>query len=159
MQIRGVRGSAPPATTKVALTGVGGWENSVLLALTGIDLDAKAALVERSVHRYIDTADGLDAVVIDRVRPGPGRSGQPERSNAAAEDRGPRNERGCRKRLFIVDRRAGPVQLPGMYSLSPPQPGSAFRVYWHALLEQRLLEHMVHHHDGTTESIARIRTR
>ena len=67
VEIRGVRGSAPPATTKVAITGVGGWENSVLLALTGTDLDAKAALVERSVHRYIDAVDGLDAVAIDRI--------------------------------------------------------------------------------------------
>jgi hypothetical protein len=41
-----------------------------------------------------------------------------------------------------------------MYSLSPPQPGSAFGVYWPALLEQRLLKHMVHHHDGTTETVA-----
>ena len=52
VEIRGVRGSAPPATTKVAITAVGGWENSVILAFTGTDLDAKAALVERSVHRY-----------------------------------------------------------------------------------------------------------
>ena len=52
VQIRGVRGSAPPATTKVAITGVGGWENSMILALTGPDLDAKAALVEQSVDRY-----------------------------------------------------------------------------------------------------------
>jgi len=41
VEIRGVRGSAPPATTKVAITAVGGWENSVIFALTGIDLDAK----------------------------------------------------------------------------------------------------------------------
>ena len=67
VQIRGVRGSAPPATTKVAITAVGGWENSVLLALTGTDLDAKAALVERSVHRYAEAVDGLDAVAIDRI--------------------------------------------------------------------------------------------
>ena len=67
VQIRGVRGSAPPATTKVAITGVGGWENSMILALTGTDLDAKAALVERSVHRYIDAVDGLNAAAIDRI--------------------------------------------------------------------------------------------
>ena len=43
---------------------------------------------------------------------------------------------------------------PGMYSLGPPQPGSAFGVYWPALLDQAMLEHTVHHHDGTTETIA-----
>jgi hypothetical protein len=43
---------------------------------------------------------------------------------------------------------------PGLYSLGPPQPGSAFGVYWPALLDQDVLERVVHHHDGTTESIA-----
>ena len=42
---------------------------------------------------------------------------------------------------------------PGLYSLGPPQPGSAFGVYWPALLDQAMLEHTVHHHDGTTETI------
>ena len=56
VQIRGVKGSAPPATTKVAITGIGGWENSVIFALTGTDLDAKAALAERSVRLYTQPA-------------------------------------------------------------------------------------------------------
>ena len=43
---------------------------------------------------------------------------------------------------------------PGLYTLGPPQPGSAFGVYWPALLDQAVLEHVVHHHDGTTETIA-----
>jgi hypothetical protein len=43
---------------------------------------------------------------------------------------------------------------PGLYTLGPPQPGSAFGVYWPALLDQDVLEHVVHHHDGTTETIA-----
>jgi hypothetical protein len=43
---------------------------------------------------------------------------------------------------------------PGLYTLGPPQPGSAFGVYWPALLDQAMLEHTVHHHDGTTEIIA-----
>ena len=42
---------------------------------------------------------------------------------------------------------------PGLYALGPPQPGSAFGVYWPALLDQAVLEHVVHHHDGTTETI------
>jgi acyl dehydratase len=67
VRIHGVRGSAPPATTKVAITGVGGWQNSVLLALTGTDLDAKAALVERSVQAYTEAVDGIEAVAIERI--------------------------------------------------------------------------------------------
>jgi hypothetical protein len=43
---------------------------------------------------------------------------------------------------------------PGLYALGPPQAGSAFGVYWPALLDQAVLEHTVHHDDGTTEVIA-----
>jgi hypothetical protein len=42
---------------------------------------------------------------------------------------------------------------PGLYALGPPQPGSAFGVYWPALLDHSMLEHTVHHHDGTSTAI------
>ena len=153
VEIRGVRGSAPPATTKVAITGVGGWENSVLLALTGTDLDAKAALVERSVHRYIDAVDGLDAVAIDRIGQA---QHDPDSQNAGTEllriaVQGTKEAAGRAFSSRMVELALS--SYPGMYSLGPPQPGSAFGVYWPALLDQALLEHTVHHHDGTTETI------
>jgi hypothetical protein len=154
VQIRGVKGSAPPATTKVAITGIGGWENSVIFALTGTDLDAKAALAERSVRLYTQPAGGLDAVAIDRI-------------GRAQHDPGSQNAGTELLKITVqgTERAAGRafssrmVELalssyPGLYSLGPPQAGSAFGVYWPALLDQRLLEHAVHHHDGTTEIIA-----
>ena len=154
VEIRGVRGSAPPATTKVAITGVGGWENSVLLALTGTDLDAKAALVERSVHRYTDAVDGLDAVAIDRIGQA---QHDPDSQNAGTEllriaVQGTKEAAGRAFSSRMVELALS--SYPGLYALGPPQPGSAFGVYWPALLDQALLEHTVHHHDGTTETIA-----
>jgi hypothetical protein len=47
---------------------------------------------------------------------------------------------------------------PGLYALGPPQPGSAFGVYWPALLDQSMLEHTVHHHDNTTEIVVHATT-
>jgi hypothetical protein len=154
VQIRGVRGSAPPATTKVAITGVGGWENSMILSLTGTDLDAKAELVERSVHRYIDAVDGLDAVAIDRIGQA---QHDPDSQNAGTEllriaVQGTKETAGRAFSSRMVELALS--SYPGLYTLGPPQPGSAFGVYWPALLDQDLLEHTVHHHDGTTETIA-----
>jgi hypothetical protein len=152
VQIRGVRGSAPPATTKVAITGVGGWENSMLLALTGSDLDAKAALIERAVHRYTDAVDGLD-VAIDRIGQA---QHDPDSQNAGTEllriaVQGTKETAGRAFSSRMVELALS--SYPGLYTLGPPQPGSAFGVYWPALLDQALLEHTVHHHDGTTETI------
>ena len=153
VQIRGVRGSAPSATTKVAITGVGGWENSMLLALTGSDLDAKAALIERAVHRYTDAVDGLD-VAIDRIGQA---QHDPDSQNAGTEllriaVQGTKETAGRAFSSRMVELALS--SYPGLYTLGPPQPGSAFGVYWPALLDQALLEHTVHHHDGTREVIA-----
>jgi hypothetical protein len=154
VEIHGVRGSAPPATTKVAITGVGGWENSVILALTGTDLDAKAALVEQSVNRYKQSVDGLDAVAVDRIG-----QAQPDsdRQNAGTEllriaVQGTEQAAGRAFSSRMVELALS--SYPGLYTLGPPQAGSAFGVYWPALVDQRLLDHAVHHHDGTTETIA-----
>ena len=154
VRISGVRGSAPPATTKVAITGIGGWQNSVLLALTGANLDEKAALVEQSVDRYIGAVDGIDAVAVDRI--GDARS-DAESQNAGTEllriaVQGTKEAAGRAFSSQMVELALS--SYPGMYSLGPPQPGSAFGVYWPALLDQAMLDHMVHHFDGMTEVIA-----
>ena len=138
VEIHGVRGSPPPPTTKVAITGIGGWENSAVLALTGTDLDAKAALVERSVRRYADSVDGIDAVALDRI----GRAQHdPDSQDAATEllriaVQGTEQAAGRAFSSRIVELALS--SYPGLYALGPPQPGSAFGVYWPALLDQSI---------------------
>lgn len=153
VEIRSVRGSAPSRTTKVAITGMGGWTNSAILALTGTDLDAKAALVERFVHRYTEAASGLDAAAVERIG-----KAQPDSDtqNAGTEllkitVQGTQQAAGRAFSSRVVELALS--SYPGLYSLGTPQPGSAFGVYWPALLDQQMLHQTVHHHDGTTETI------
>lgn len=47
--VSGTRGESPPTTTKVSLNYIGGWRTTVSLALTGLDIDAKAALIEEGL--------------------------------------------------------------------------------------------------------------
>ncbi len=156
VEIRGVRGSAPPATTKVAITGIGGWQNSVIFALTGTDLDAKAALVERSAS--LATSRPSTAWTRSRSTVLAQAQHDPDSQNAGTEllriaVQGTKDAAGRGFSSQMVELALS--SYPGLYSLGPPQPGSAFGVYWPALLDQALLEHTVHHHDGTTETIAR----
>jgi len=51
VRLSGCRGEPPPATLKVALNEVGGYRNDLSIALTGLDVEAKAALVERAFWR------------------------------------------------------------------------------------------------------------
>jgi Acyclic terpene utilisation family protein AtuA len=46
VRIRGAKGEPPPPTLKVAMNEVGGYRNDIGVALTGLDLEAKAHLVE-----------------------------------------------------------------------------------------------------------------
>ncbi|NNF54535.1 MAG: DUF1446 domain-containing protein, partial [Acidimicrobiales bacterium] len=46
VRISGVKGTPPPATLKVAMNQMGGYRNSFAVALTGLDIDAKAAFAE-----------------------------------------------------------------------------------------------------------------
>jgi hypothetical protein len=49
VEISGVRGEPPPPTLKVSLNTLGGYRNQVEFVLTGLDIEAKAALVKRQL--------------------------------------------------------------------------------------------------------------
>ncbi|MFF8913676.1 acyclic terpene utilization AtuA family protein [Streptomyces sp. NPDC015032] len=61
VRMSGVRGEAPPATLKVGLNRLGGWRNEVVFVLTGLDIEAKAALVQDQFE---------DALIRSGSRPG-----------------------------------------------------------------------------------------
>ncbi|MGW1624036.1 acyclic terpene utilization AtuA family protein [Streptomyces sp. NPDC002172] len=49
VRIEGVRGEAPPPTLKVGRNRLGGFRNEVVFVLTGLDIEAKAALVREQM--------------------------------------------------------------------------------------------------------------
>ncbi|MFG2791527.1 acyclic terpene utilization AtuA family protein [Streptomyces sp. NPDC048419] len=49
VRVEGVRGEAPPPTLKVGLNRLGGFRNEVAFVLTGLDIEAKAALVQEQM--------------------------------------------------------------------------------------------------------------
>jgi Acyclic terpene utilisation family protein AtuA len=75
VRISGVRGDSPPATAKVALNYQGGWRSTVTLYLTGLDIEEKAALVERALWAGIpggrDVFDAVDVTLLRTDKPDP----------------------------------------------------------------------------------------
>jgi hypothetical protein len=57
VRISGVRGEPPPSTLKVGLAALGGFRNEVEFVLTGLDIEAKAALVRRQLAAVAPTAE------------------------------------------------------------------------------------------------------
>ncbi|KAA6214518.1 DUF1446 domain-containing protein [Streptomyces albofaciens JCM 4342] len=63
VRVDGVRGEAPPPVLKVGLTRLGGWRNAVTFVLTGLDIEAKAALVRDQMEAAFDAAERRPASV------------------------------------------------------------------------------------------------
>lgn len=53
VRISGVRGEAPPPTLKVSLNSIGGFRNAASFILTGLDIEAKADLLQRQLEASI----------------------------------------------------------------------------------------------------------
>ena len=62
-----VRGEPPPPTLKVATNELGGFRSEINVALTGLDIDAKAALVHEAFWRACPHDPGDYAKVTERV--------------------------------------------------------------------------------------------
>jgi hypothetical protein len=57
VRVTGVRGQPPPATTKVCINYFGGYKNSMTFVLTGLDIEAKAALAEETLWKLVGGRD------------------------------------------------------------------------------------------------------
>ena len=120
VEIHGVQGSPPPPTTKVAITGIGGWENNVVFALTGTDLDQMppwSAIIPPYASRRRTTWSPRRIVGAhdpDSQMPPP-----------SGSDRG--RHRKLADGRSVAEWRAGAVELPGAVRPRPAATGVAIR--------------------------------
>ena len=153
VRIGGVAGLPPPPTTKLAVTGLGGWRNAATLVLTGLDVDAKAALAEAAVRARLDGVPGITDLRFDRI-------------GVAAVDPEDQLAGSCLLRVSVDGDEASAgrafssalVELalanyPGMYGMGAPGAGSSPGAYWPALVPQAILQHTVVHADGRRQPV------
>ena len=67
VRISGTRGEPAPGKIKVCLNYLGGFRNQMTFVLTGLDIEDKAALVERTLRGALDTSK-FDAFDVDLAR-------------------------------------------------------------------------------------------
>jgi hypothetical protein len=69
VRVSGTRGEPPPATLKVAMNELGGYRSDMSVALTGLDIEAKAQLVEDGFWRACPVPrDSFASVTTELVR-------------------------------------------------------------------------------------------
>ncbi len=148
VRISGVRGESAPAHVKVCLNYLGGYRNEMTFVLTGLDIDEKAALVERTLRQALD-ASGLDEFHIDLART--------DKSNATTN-----HESAAFLKVVVksqdplqVDRRFSSAVIemalasyPGFFCTTPPTEAIPFGVYWPTLVPADVPDHVVALEDG-----------
>ncbi|MFJ2205604.1 acyclic terpene utilization AtuA family protein [Streptomyces microflavus] len=144
VRIDGVRGEAPPPTLKAGLTRLGGWRNEVVFVLTGLDIEAKARLVEA---QFDDALERGGARLPEEVRWELVRT---DRDDADTEERA-----SALLRLVVRDRDADAVgravsgaavelalgSYPGFHVTAPPGKGAPYGVFEAVHLPAEGVEH------------------
>jgi Acyclic terpene utilisation family protein AtuA len=154
VEISGTRGAPPPATTKVAVTGLGGFENELTLVLTGRHIDRKAALVADELRKALAGDPGITSLEFQRI-------------GVAADDPADQGQASCLLRIAVKgpdDKAVGRSfsglvvglalgSYPGFYATGTPQGARSFGRYWPATVPMDEVDHQVVLPDGTVESV------
>ncbi|MFF5255179.1 acyclic terpene utilization AtuA family protein [Streptomyces leeuwenhoekii] len=154
VRIEGVRGEAPPPALKVGVNRLGGFRNEVAFVLTGLDIEAKAALVREQMGDVLAKAPPAE-VRWELVRT--------DRPDAATEETA-----SALLRLVVRDPdqavvgrplTAAAVELalagyPGFHVLAPPGKGSPYGVFEDAYVPQGDVAHAAVLHDGRRVAVA-----
>ncbi|MEV4446311.1 acyclic terpene utilization AtuA family protein [Streptomyces mirabilis] len=156
VRVSGVRGEAPPPTLKVGLNRLGGYRNEVAFVLTGLDIEAKAALVRDQMEAALDAAKSRPA----EVRWDLARTDHPDaptQETASAllrlvvrdpgQDAVGRTLSGAAIELALAS-------YPGFHVIAPPGKGSPYGVFEDVYVPQGAVEHVAVLHDGRRVPVA-----
>lgn len=135
VRISGVKGEPPPPTTKVCINYLGGYRNSVTFVLTGLDIEEKAALAERTLWHLVGGKEQFAEVHVQLYRwdrPNP-RSNEEAFAHLTISVKDPDASKVGR----AFTNKAIELALanyPGFFVTHPPTDATAYGVYWPALV-------------------------
>ncbi|MEC4016829.1 acyclic terpene utilization AtuA family protein [Streptomyces sp. H27-D2] len=150
VRIEGVRGEPPPPTLKVGLTRMGGWRNEVVFVLTGLDIEAKAALVREQLEAALEAAGRRPSEVRWTLA-------RTDRADAAVQE-----EASALLRLVVRDAdpeavgravssaavELGLASYPGFHLTAPPGKGAPYGVFEAVFVEAGSVPHVAVLPDG-----------
>ncbi|MFF4254195.1 acyclic terpene utilization AtuA family protein [Streptomyces sp. NPDC001663] len=150
VRVEGVRGEAPPPTLKVGLNRLGGFRNEVAFVLTGLDIEAKAALVREQMDAAFREAKSAPADVRwDLVRTD--RPDAPTEETASALLRlvvRDRDEAVVGRALSGAAVELALASYPGFHVLAPPGKGAPYGVFEDVYVPHGAVDHVAVLHDG-----------
>lgn len=150
--LRGVVGSPPPDTTKVAITTKGRFRNEMTFAFVGLEIDAKIELFERETRRAL-AKTGLTLVFQRLGSPAVDAATQDQatvllRIVAESDD-----EKLVSRAFSAALVEQGLSSYPGLFAMGLPGAATEATGYWPTLVRQADLEPTVTLPDGTVEAV------
>jgi hypothetical protein len=147
--ISGVRGEPAPASVKVCLNYLGGYRNEMTFVLTGLDIDQKAAVVERTLRRALDVSQ-FDVFHIDLARTDKPNAGTNQEAAAFLKVVVKSQDAQKVDRAFssaVIEMAL--ASYPGFFCTTPPTDATPFGVYWPTLVPASVPNHAVVLEDGS----------
>ncbi|MGW5367207.1 acyclic terpene utilization AtuA family protein [Streptomyces sp. NPDC004009] len=154
VRIEGVRGEAPPPTLKVGLNRLGGFRNEVAFVLTGLDVEAKAALVRAQLTDALAKSPPQE-VRWDLVRTDRADADTEETASALLRlvVRDP-DQRVVGRALSGAAVELALGSYPGFHVLAPPGKGAPYGVFEAVYVPQGAVDHVAVLHDGRRVPVA-----
>ena len=152
----GAQGEAPPETLKVAMNELGGFRNSFSVALTGLDIEAKAEFAQAAFWDACpygpDDFDAIDSRVIRTDKADP--ATQEEATAIWRVTVKDADERKVGRAFADANVHTALAGIPGMYGIGGgPGGGAPFGVYRPARVSRDMVPQYVHLLGGTTHEV------
>ncbi|MGD9754529.1 MAG: acyclic terpene utilization AtuA family protein, partial [Acidimicrobiia bacterium] len=142
VRISGTRGEPAPPTLKVAMNYQGGFRNGFTFALTGLDIEAKAELLQRQIwSAFPGGPEHFEQARVQLIRTDKADPATNEEATALLKItvKDP-DERKVGRAFSNQAVEFGLASIPGFYGLSgAPGPGQPYGVYWPALVPSELV--------------------
>ena len=154
--VSGVKGQAPPPTLKVAMNELGGYRNSFSVALTGLDIEEKAAFAQATFWDSCPyNPEDFQSISSEVIRTDKEDADQQEKATAiwkvTVKDK---DERKVGRTFTDAMIHTVLASIPGMYSLSSgPTASTPYGIYRPATVPAELVPQYVHMLDGETTMI------
>jgi len=157
VRVSGVKGEPPPPTTKVSLNHFGGYRNSMTFVLTGLDIEAKAALIREQVESALEKQPS--EVVWSLARTDHPDASSQEEATAFLRVTVKDSDASVVGRAF--SRTAIELALasyPGFTVTTPPGDGGPYGIYTPGFVDSGSVEHTVVMPGGERVAIAPAKT-
>jgi hypothetical protein len=155
--ISGVVGEPPPPTLKVSLNSIGGFRNAMTFVLTGLDIDAKAALVRRQLEAALTTKPAVKPAELEWTL---ARTDHPDADTEEAasallrcvvRDPDPAN---VGRQFSSAAVELALASYPGFHVTAPPGEGQLYGVFAPGYVDATKVPHVAVHADGTRTEIS-----